>query len=46
MFPGSTKPELKARFLRSGRRFRSGKIGKSEEGRRNPILFKESEHEL
>ena len=32
MFLGSTKPELEAGFLRSGRRFRSGKRRKTEEG--------------
>ena len=46
MFPGSTEPELEAGFLRSGRRFRSGKRGKIEEGRRDPSLFEASEHKL
>ena len=46
MFPGSTNPELDIGFLQSGRRFRSRKRRKTEEGRRNPSLFKESEHEL
>ena len=44
MFPGSTKPKLEAGFLRSGRRFRSGKRRKMEEVRRTPSLFEESEH--
>ena len=46
MFPGGTKPELEARFLRSGRIFRSGKRRNTKEGRQNPILFDKSEHEL
>ena len=46
MFLGSTEPELEARFLRSGRRFISGKRIKIEEGQRAPSLFKESEHEI
>ena len=46
MFPGSTKAELEARFLRSGRRFKSGKRRKTERGQQNPSLFEESEHEL
>ena len=46
MFPGSTDPELEVGFLRSGRRFRSGKKIKTERGRQNPSLFKESEHKL
>ena len=46
MFLGSTKPELEARVLRSGRRFRSRKRRKTEEGRRAPSLFEESEHEI
>ena len=45
MFLGSTKPELEAGFLRSGRRFRSRKRRKIERGQRNPSLFEESEHE-
>ena len=41
MFLGSTEPELEARFLRSGRRFRFGK-------RRNtsPSLLGESDYEV
>ena len=46
MFPRSTKPELKAGFLRIGRRFRYGKRRKTEEGHRTPILFEEIEHQL
>ena len=46
MFLGSTEPKLEAGVLRSGRRFRSGKRRKTEEGRRTPSLFEESEHEL
>ena len=33
MFPGSTEPELEAGFLRSGRRFRSGKRRNTVGGR-------------
>ena len=32
MFPGSTEPKLEAGILRSGRRFRSRKGRKTEEG--------------
>ena len=46
MFPRSANPELETGFLRSGRIFRSGKRRKTEEGRRTPSLFEESEHEL
>ena len=46
MFPGSTKPELEVVFLRSGRRFRSGKRRKTLGGRRTPSLFEESEYEF
>ena len=46
MFPGSTEFELETGFLRTGRRFRSRKRIKIEEGLRTLILFKESEHEL
>ena len=46
MFPGSIEPKLEDGFLRSERRFRSGKRRKIEEGRRAPNLFEESEHEL
>ena len=46
MFPGTTEPKLEAGFLRSGRRFRSGKIRKTKRGRQNPIMFEESEHKL
>ena len=46
MFLGSIEPELEVGFLRSGRRFRSWKRRKIEEGWRAPILFEESEHEL
>ena len=46
MFPRSIEPELEAGFLRGGRRFRSGKRRKTDRGRRNFSLFKESEHEL
>ena len=43
MFLGSTEIELEDGFLRSGRRFRSGKRIKKEEGQRAPSLF-ESEN--
>ena len=46
MFLGSTQHELEARVLRSGRRFRSEKRRKTEEGRQNPSLFEESEHDI
>ena len=46
MFPRSKKPKLEAGFLRSGRRFRSGKRRKTKEGRRAPSMFKESEKKL
>ena len=46
MFPGSTEPELEAGFLRSGRRFSSGKRRKIVGGRWNPSLFKESGYEF
>ena len=46
MFPGSTNPELETGFLRSGRRFISGKRRKIEEGRRTPNLFEESEDKI
>ena len=46
MFPGCIELELEARLLRSGKRFRSVKRKKIEEGRQNPSLFKESENEL
>ena len=46
MFLLSIEPEIESGFLRSGRRFRSGKRRKTEEGRRAPILFEESDHEL
>ena len=46
MFPGNTEPELEDGFLGNGRRFRSRKRRKTEEGRRAPSLFEESEHEL
>ena len=46
MFPRSTEPKLEVGFLRSGRRFRSGKRRNTEEGRRAPIFLKKSEHEL
>ena len=46
MFPGNTEPELEAGILRSGRIFRSGKRRKTENRRRNPSLFEESENEL
>ena len=41
MFPKSTKPELEYGFLRSGRRFRSGKRRKT-----SPSLFGESEYKV
>ena len=41
MFPRSTEPELEARFLRSGRRFRSRKRRKT-----SPSLFRESDYEV
>ena len=46
MFPGITEHELEFGILRSGRIFRSGKRRKTENGRRNPSLFEESEKEL
>ena len=46
MFSEKTEPELEARFLRSGRRFTSGKRRKTEEGRQAPSLFEVSEHKL
>ena len=46
MFPGSTEPELEAGFLKSGRRFHSGKRRKIVGGRRTPSLFEESEYEV
>ena len=46
MFLGSTEPELEARFLRSGRRFRPGKIRKTIGGRRTPSLFEASEYKV
>ena len=45
MFLVGTKPELEAGFLRSGRRFRSGKWRKIVGGRWTPSLFEESEYE-
>ena len=45
MFLGSGEPKLEVGFLRSGRRFRSGKRRKIEEGRQAPSVFEESEHE-
>ena len=41
MFLGSIELELEARFLRSGRRFRSGKRRKT-----SPSLFGESDYEV
>ena len=46
MFSGSTEPKIEAGFLRSGRRFRSGKRRKILEGRQNPNLFREREYEF
>ena len=46
MFPRSTKAELEIGFLRSGRRFRSGKRRKTIGGRWTPCLFEESEYEV
>ena len=46
MFLGSIELELEAGLLRSGKRFRSVKRKNIEEGRQNPSLFEESEHEL
>ena len=46
MFPGSIEPELEVGLLRSGKRLRSVKRKKTEEGRQNPSLFEESEHEI
>ena len=46
MFQESIEPKLEAGVLRSGRRFRSGKRRKTEEGRRAPSPFNEIEHEL
>ena len=44
MFQGSSEDELDTIFLRSGRRFRSGKRRKVEEGRRAYILPREGEY--
>ena len=46
MFLGSVEPEIEARFLRGGRRFRSGKRRKTIGGRHTPILFEASEYEV
>ena len=46
MFPGSTNPKLETGFLWSGRRFRSRKRRKIEEGRRTPSLFEERKHKI
>ena len=46
MFRGSTEPEIEVGFLRSGRRYRSRKRRKIEEGRRAASLFEASEQEL
>ena len=44
MFPGSLEYELDTGFLRSGRKFRSGKRRKVAGGRRAYILPKEGEY--
>ena len=44
MFPKSTEAQLEAGFLRSGRRFLSGKRRKTIGGRWNPSLFEKSEY--
>ena len=46
MFRGSTEPELEAGFLRSGRRFRSGKRRNTVGGIRNPCMFEVSDYEV
>ena len=46
MFPGSSEPELEYGFLRSGRRFKSGKRRKIVGRRQTPCLFEESEYEV
>ena len=46
MFPGSTDPELEVVFLRSGRRFWSGKRRKTIGGRQSPSLFRERVYEF
>ena len=46
MFPRSTEPELEVGFLKSGRRFRSGKRRKTEGGGQTPSLFEASEYEV
>ena len=46
MLFGRTEPEVEVGFLRSGRRFRSGKRRKTKRGRWNPSLLEEREHEL
>ena len=42
MFPRITEPKLEARFLWSGRRFRSGKRRKTVGAGRTPSLFEVS----
>ena len=44
MFPGSSEYELDVVFLRSGRRFQSGKRRKVEGGRRDYSLPREGEY--
>ena len=46
MFPESTEPELEAGFLRSGRRFQSGKRRKIVGGRWTTGLIEEGEYEV
>ena len=46
MFPKRTEPELEIGFLRSGRRFKSGKRRKTKRCQWNPSLFEGSEHEI
>ena len=46
MFLGSTEPGLEYGFLRSGRRFKSGKGRNMIGGRQNPILFELGEFEV
>ena len=46
MFPGRIELELEVGFLRSGRRFRSGKRRKIKRGQWNPSLFEGSKHKL
>ena len=46
MFLGSTEPGLEDGFLRSGRRFQSGKRRKTVGGRQTPSLFEERKYDV